>query len=304
MRLGFHVSVAGGLKKAVERALHRRCQTMQIFTAAPSRWERRPVDSTEDAWFVQARHTYDLRPLFVHAPYLLNLATADEELWSRSRDVLVKEIQIANRWEAAGVIFHPGSTGGGPVAAGLERVARAITQVREETDGPARIIIENSAGQGNVIGDTMDQLGRIVRVTGPERLSMCLDTAHAFAAGYDLRSQSGLDEMLSEADEAFGLDMVSVIHLNGSRSELGSHVDRHDHIGRGQIGREGMKVILTHPQLRDLPFIMETPKDDQSALEDDLTNLRRVRRILPSEIRPPLPPQFKDTGFDASTSTQ
>ncbi|MFO7946707.1 MAG: deoxyribonuclease IV [Armatimonadota bacterium] len=294
MRLGFHVSVAGGLQDAVVRALRRRCQTLQVFAAAPSRWKRRDADPAEDAWFVEARRHHDLHPLFVHAPYLLNPATDDERLWVRSRDVLQQEIETANRWRAAGVIIHLGSAGQQPKGDAVAPVCTALDEVRAATDGSAKIILENSAGQGRSVGSSMAEIGTIIRSAGRERLAVCLDTAHAFAAGYAVNTKDGLARMLDEADSEFGLAMVEVIHLNGSKSELGSHVDRHAGIGQGHIGRDGFKTILTEPRLNELPFIMETPKSSDSALEDDLTNLRRVRRLLPANLRPPLPPQFKN----------
>ncbi|MFP3904776.1 MAG: deoxyribonuclease IV, partial [Armatimonadota bacterium] len=233
-------------------------------------------------------------PVFVHAPYLLNLATDDKMLWERSRDVLQQEIETANRWQAGGVIIHLGSAGDQSKDEAVDRVCEALIQVRKATDGAAKIILENSAGQGQSVGKSMAEIGRIIRSAGPEGLAVCLDTAHAFAAGYVVNTEEGLARMLDEADSEFGLSMVEVIHLNGSKSQVGAHVDRHAGIGQGYIGRDGFKTILTEPRLKDLPFIMETPKSSDSALEDDLTNLRRVRRLLPANLRPPLPPQFKN----------
>lgn len=290
MRLGFHVSVAGGAHRAVHAALLRRCQTMQVFTAAPAVWARRSPDPEADATFATACQEADLWPVFIHAPYLLNLASADADLWHRSVSVLVQELHAANQWEAMGVVLHLGSSAGQTEAQGVKRIVRAIAQARERTEGPSQIILENCAGQGDSVGHSIKQLGSIIDSVGADRIGICLDTAHAFAAGYPLHTAEGLDEMLAEADNTFGLDLVRLVHLNDSRSELASHVDRHEHIGRGKIGSAGFRIILSEPRLQHLAFIMETPKRVKSELEDDLTNLRRVRRLTPKQLRPPLPP--------------
>ncbi len=290
MRIGFHVSIGGGMHRALEAARQRRCQTMQVFSAAPSTWMRRKSNPEEDAAFVAGCQQADIRPVFTHAPYLLNLASADRNLWQKGVSVLAQELNIANRWQALGVVLHLGSAGGQDPVKGLKRVIKAIRQARDRTDGPSLVILENCAGQGSVVGRTMAEIGEIIAEATPERIGVCLDTAHAFAAGYAINTPDGLDEMLQEAESAFGLDLVKLIHLNDSRSALGSRVDRHEDIGRGHIGREGFQVIFSEPRLRHLPFIMETPKIPGDDLADDLSNLRRVRRIIPKDLRPPLPP--------------
>lgn len=289
MRIGFHVSVGGGLQRALREAQLRRCQTIQLFSAAPSVWKRRTHDAAEDRAFVEGCSAADISPVFIHAPYLLNLASADMALWERSIDVLGRELDAAGRWGAEGVVVHLGSAGEDPVEAGMERVVEALKRAREGNRGAALIILENSAGQGNSVGHTIEQIGQIIELAGAERLGVCIDTAHAFAAGYDLRTVEGLSAMLGQADDAFGLQMLRLVHLNDSRSALGSRVDRHEHIGRGQIGREGFRTVFSHPRLAQMAFIMETPKRVKHELEDDLTNLRRVRKLIPIAMRPPLP---------------
>lgn len=289
MRIGFHVSVGGGLQRALGEAQLRRCQTIQLFSAAPSVWKRRTHDDAEDRAFVEGCSAADISPVFIHAPYLLNLASGDMALWEQSIGVLRHELDSADRWGTEGVIIHLGSAGEDHVEAGIERVVRALKRTREGIRGRALIILENSAGQGNSVGHTLEQIGQIIEQAGAEGLGVCIDTAHAFAAGYDLRTVEGLSAMLGQADEAFGLRMLRLVHLNDSKSALGSRVDRHEHIGRGQIGREGFRAVLSHPLLAQMPFIMETPKQAKHELENDLTNLRRVRRLIPGAVRPPLP---------------
>ncbi len=289
MRIGFHVSIGGGLLRALREAQLRRCQTIQVFSAAPSVWKRRTHNAAEDRAFAKGCSAADISPIFIHAPYLLNLASGDTALWERSVEVLGRELDAAGQWEAEGVIIHLGSAGEAPLEAGMERVAEALKRAREGNCGEALIILENSAGQGNSVGHTFEQIGQIIDAAGADGLGVCIDTAHAFAAGYDVRTVEGLSAMLEQADDAFGLRRLRLVHLNDSKSALGSRVDRHQHIGRGQIGREGFRTVLSHPLLAQMPFIMETPKQVKHELEDDLTNLRRVRKLIPKTMRPPLP---------------
>lgn len=290
MRLGFHVPISGGLARAVENARAVRCQCLQIFASSPGQWQPRRSDEAENEAFVQARLQHDLQPLFVHAPYLLNLATADPQLLHKSLERLVFDMQMAYRWQAEGVVLHLGSGGQDtPLERALERVATGLQWVRERTEGPTKLVLENAAGQGNLVGSTPEELGRIIKLAGRDRLGICLDTAHAFAAGYPINTPEGLDHFLKQCDAAFGLDLLSVIHANDLKSAFGSHSDRHWHIGQGSLGREGWRTLMADPRLAHLPFIMETPKGEKTALEDDLRNLRSLRSLIPRALRPPLP---------------
>lgn len=289
MRIGFHILIGGGLQNTIQAALERRCQTLQIFASAPVQWRTRRSDPAENATFLQARTKHDLQPLFVHAPYLLNLASPDHDLVLKSVKRLVADMHLAHEWQADGVVLHLGSGGRDtPPAEAIQRVATALQLVRRETEPPTRLILENSAGQGNIVGDTPDELARVVELAGSERLGLCLDTAHAFAAGYAVHTPEGLEALLSELDARVGLDLLRLIHANDIRGSLGSNYDRHWHIGKGSIGPDGWRTITGDARLRDLPFIMETPKQHATALEDDLRNLRAFRRLIPVEARPPL----------------
>ncbi|MCE5240596.1 deoxyribonuclease IV [bacterium] len=290
MRIGFHIPVSGGLQSTMRGALQRRCQTLQVFAAAPVQWQERRSDPAEDAAFVAARRRHDLHPLFVHAPYLLNLASPDRALRARSIRRLVADMRVAGAWQAEGVVLHLGSGGPDtPPRKAVQRVATALRQVLHDTDGPTRLILENSAGQGNIVGDTPEELAEVVNLTGGERLGLCLDTAHAFAAGYAIHTPEGLGALLRRLDRLVGLDRLRLIHANDSLGALGSNRDRHWHIGQGEIGPAGWRAILAHASLRPLPFVMETPKGLKTALEEDLRNLRALRRYIPREIRPQLP---------------
>lgn len=290
MRIGFHVLIGGGLANTIQAALATRCQCLQIFASSPGQWKPRRVDEAENEMFVQARLKYDLQPLFVHAPYLLNLASPNPSLVEKSLQRLIFDMGMAHRWQAEGVVLHLGSGGGEMhIEEAMERVAAGLRVVLDRTPEPTKLILENAAGQGNIVGDTPEELGRIVQLAGRERIGICLDTAHAFAAGYAINTKEGLDDFLRRCDAAFGLDLVALIHANDLRGGLGSKLDRHWHVGLGSIGRDGWKLILSEPRLSHLPFIMETPKGHKTGTEDDLCNLGRFRRLVPREVRPKLP---------------
>ncbi len=288
MRLGFHVSIAGGLHKAVRRAVVRRCTTVQIFTGAPVQWARREITEAEAAEFARELAQRDIRPHFVHAKYLLNVASPDAALREKSVADLCEELAAADRLQAAGVILHLGSVGAeGSLQEGIPRVARAIDVASEHVaDGPP-LILENSAGQGNMVGGDFAQLAEIIAATQyPERVRCCVDTAHAFGAGIPIHTEAGLDRAIGDMKATFGLERLALLHVNDSKVPFASGRDRHWHIGRGEIGREAMARIVNHPRLVHLPFIMETPGTEAN----DVTNMRRIRRIIRSENRPPLPP--------------
>ncbi|MGD9497050.1 MAG: deoxyribonuclease IV [Armatimonadota bacterium] len=288
MRLGFHVSIAGGLGRCIERAVVRRCTTMQMFTAAPVQWARGEIDPEEGTRFARGLASLDIRPHFVHAKYLLNVSSPDPQLRARSVADLCAELRAAQALSAAGVILHLGSVGAeGTIAEGIDRVARAVDAACERAaDGPP-VILENCAGQGNVVGARFCQLAAIIAATDcPQRVQVCIDTAHAFGTGYAIHEQDGLERALQEMDATFGLGRLALMHINDSLAPLGSGRDRHWHIGRGEIGRAAMARIVNHPALVHLPFIMETP----GTKADDISNMRRIRRLIRPEHRPPLPP--------------
>ena len=288
MRLGFHVSIAGGFDEFIRRAVRRRCTTVQMFTAAPVQWARQNISERTGGMLAQRLRELDITPHFVHAKYLLNLASPDRRLWRRSVTDLAREVEAARRLGAAGVITHLGSVGnGGAIGDGIARVAEAADIVCERVpDGPA-IVLENAAGQGNMVGARFEEIAGIIEAAGcAERLRVCVDTAHAFASGYAIHTARGLSATLREIEATFGLDRVVLLHVNDSLVPLGSGRDRHWHVGLGHIGREGMKRIVNHPRLRRLPCIMETPGTE----DDDLRNMRLIRRLLTPANRPPLPP--------------
>lgn len=288
MRLGFHVSIAGGLDHCIARAVERRCTTLQMFTAAPVQWARNEINPQEAARFANTLAELDIRPHFVHAKYLLNVASPDPQLRHISVEDLCAEVASARLLHAAGVVMHLGSVGAqGSIAEGIDRVAAAVDSACERIPTGPPIILENSAGQGNVVGARFAEIARIIAATDcPTRVRVCIDTAHAFAAGYALHTKEGLEYAIEEMEATFGLERLALLHINDSLFPFASGRDRHWHIGRGRIGREAMARIVNHTAFTHLPFIMETP----GSKADDLSNMRRIRRLLHPENRPPLPP--------------
>lgn len=289
MRLGFHLPISPGLLTCLHEARVRRCQTLQVFTSAPVQWATRQPDAAAAEEFVAARLAADIHPLFIHAPYLLNLATADRELRDKSVRRLITDLEFANLWQAEGVVLHLGS-GGDETRRSVvrKRVAAGLRAALARTASPALIILENTAGQGRLVGSTPEELGEIADLAGGERLGLCLDTAHAFAAGYAIHEPEGLDSLLTSYAQIAGASL-RLVHANDSLGAFASHRDRHWHIGQGEIGLPGWRTIMAHPGLRDLPFVMETPKETATAREQDWANLKTLRRCIPAEYRPPLP---------------
>jgi deoxyribonuclease-4 len=278
MKIGFHVPTVGGVPQAVPEAVARHCTTVQIFTSAPVQWAFRALPEEGIAAFREGMAAAGISPVFVHGRYLLNLASRDRPLWTRSVACLAEDLRRAELLGAEGVVIHLGSPGREPLRADRERVARGVDRALEQAGPGAAVLLENAAGQGHGIGREFGELSAILEASRhPERLAVCWDTAHAFAAGYELRTAEGWETTLAALQDAVGLARVRLIHCNDSRTDLGSRVDRHWHIGRGKIGREGFRLIINHPLLRDKPFIMETP---ESSVEVDRRNMRAFKRMV------------------------
>ncbi len=277
MRFGFHCSIAGGLIKALERACSLGCETLQIFTRNPRGWRFSPLAPEQvDAFKARIRER-EIHPLVVHMPYLPNLASPDEDLYQRSVASLKAEVERCRILGAQYLVTHVGKAMGDDPGKALERVAKALLEALGK-GGPV-ILLENTAGQGSELGANLEELGKIIALAGKHPgLGLCVDTAHAFQAGYPIHTRDGLDGFLEELDRFVGLERLRLLHLNDSRTPLGSRVDRHWHIGEGEIGLEGFKNIIGHPLLWPLPAIMETPFSPQW----DVKNMERVRALAGS----------------------
>lgn len=274
MRLGFHLSVAGTLTRALDQARDLGCQAVQIFVQNPRAWRGRQIPAAERQAFVRGRRQLGLHPLVVHLGYLPNLASADPELYRRSRERFGQELALARELEADYLVCHPGHA---PLQPGsFRRVARALARAVSRLGPPPLVLLENTAGQGQELGWQVAQLNHIMDLSGVP-LGLCLDTAHAFGAGYDLRTPAGLARLLGEVARGPGLDCLKILHLNDSRASLGSRRDRHWHLGQGQIGLAGLRHFLSHPWLKAEAAIMETPRRH---LADEWRNLLVARSLV------------------------
>ncbi|HSJ57966.1 MAG TPA: deoxyribonuclease IV [Anaerolineae bacterium] len=278
--LGSHQSTSGRLDKSLERGRDVGCDCIQIFVKNPNRWKSPPFDDEAIAAFRAMLGETGIAPVFAHAIYLLNLGTTDDELWHKSIDALVDDLERCEQLDLPGLVIHPGSHKGAGEAVGLARISQGLEEVHRRLPGHrAQVWLENTAGQGDHLGYTFEQLrGMIDCVREPERLGICFDTCHAFAAGYELRTREGYEATWSRFDAVLGLERLKAIHLNDSKRELGSRVDRHDHIGHGQLGLEPFRCLLNDPRFRGIPMTLETDKGPD--LEEDRENLRILRSLV------------------------
>lgn len=300
--IGPHLPLAAGLLKAAERAHAIGARALQVFTDNPTAWRRRAELPPQLDEFRARLAEYGIGPIAVHAPYLVNLAGADEQFWQRSIDTLVNDIHVAAAYGARFLNVHVGShrglgraTGIARLAAGvgrvLEQVPAVATATAESGDCPPLLVLENSAGSGDGIGSSVEDLADILdAIAGAgldtERVGFCLDTAHLWAAGYELDSQPAVDELANRVERLIGRERVVMLHLNDARAKRGSRVDRHEHIGAGEIGVPGLRQLLEHDWLGRLPTYLETPGMDTGY---DAINLERVGMLLRGEPLPELP---------------
>jgi deoxyribonuclease-4 len=277
--LGAHVSIAGGLPLAASRASDLGCRAFQVFTANSNRWHGRPIEEAEALEFRRLVRQGGFCSVIAHDSYLVNLASPDETLRERSIRALADEIDRDERLGLDCMVMHPGAHRGAGVEEGLDLVVEALSRVLRASRGAGvRILLETTAGQGTSLGSTFEELRWLIDGVGAgDRIGVCLDTCHIFAAGYDVRDRSAYRETMERFDEVVGLGYLKLVHLNDSRKGLGSRVDRHTHIGKGEIGREGFRQFVADPRLRDLPMIIETPKDGGKGM--DRRNLALLRRL-------------------------
>ncbi len=277
MRFGFHISIAQGFSKVVEKAQKTKCETIQLFSRNPRGWKFKALNPDEVGQFKTKLASSNISPCFLHLPYLPNLAATKKELYTKSIDSLCEDLKRAEILSIPFLVVHVGSRVALSEEEAIEKVVQGINESFQRIPNQVMILLENTAGQGTELGSTFSQLQNILSgVEDQSRIGICLDTAHAFAAGYDLFTKNGLDETLNEFDRLIGLKHLHLLHLNDAKTPLASHSDRHWHIGKGYIGLEGFRNIVNHPLLDHLPGIMETPRKD---LKDDLRNMRVVRNL-------------------------
>lgn len=277
--LGAHMSIAGGLPNALTRGREVGCSVVQIFLKNQLRWVGRTLAPEEVAEFKRRRAATGIHTVFAHATYLINLAAPDDAEWKRAVDAFHDELVRAEELALPYVVIHPGSHKGAGREVGLARIVAALDELAARTAGlRVRIALENTAGAGNLLGSRAEELGAILGgVRYPGRLAVCLDTCHLFAAGYDIRTPTGFAAALERFETAVGPDRIVAFHLNDAKAGLGSGLDRHEHIGRGQIGLGAFRLLLNHRRLGGLPMVLETPKADRGD-ERNLATLRRLRR--------------------------
>jgi deoxyribonuclease IV len=279
--LGVHVSVAGGLATAVERATELGCTAIQIFVKNASQWRGKEMTDAEAEGFRSAHAASRVGPLLAHASYLINLCTSAPDLVEKSRAALADELVRCARLGVGGLVVHPGAHVGAGEDAGIECAAASLDAILEAVpDVPTRVLLENTAGQGSRLGYRLEHLARIRSlVARPERVGVCLDTCHAFAAGYAIHEQAGYEDFLAEIEELLGLDALGGFHLNDSVRPFNSRRDRHAHIGKGEIGLDAFARILQDPRLATVPMVVETdPGDGMKHHKRDLRTLRRLAK--------------------------
>jgi deoxyribonuclease-4 len=277
------MSVAGGLHHAFEAGVRVGCDCLQIFVRNQRQWRAPPLTDEQVAAFEAAKRETGLDPVVAHASYLLNPASPDRAMRKKSIHGMIDELTRCEALGISALIFHPGSHVDDTMEAGIKRISRSLDEVHGQCPGYRTIILlETTAGQGTAIGHRFEQLAAILdRVREPDRLGVCLDTCHLFAAGYDFRTAAKYGAMIDELDSAIGLSHVRCIHVNDSKRGLGSRVDRHEHIGKGRIGKRGFAHFLNDERFASVPMILETPKGkDGRGTDLDKVNLKRLRRLM------------------------
>jgi len=278
--LGAHESIAGGVENALARGQEVGCDTIQIFVKTPNRWASKPIADENVSAFQQAVEETGIWPVFAHGLYLVNLATPDDTLWNKSVAALVDDLERCEQLGLPGLVIHPGSHMGSGEEAGLARIVAALDEVHHRlAEARVQVWLEITAGQGDHLGYTFEQIGAMIEgAREPQRLGVCFDTAHAFAAGYELRTRDGYETTWAKFDETLGLERLRAIHLNDSKKELGSRVDRHEHIGKGLLGLEPFRFLLNDPRFRGIPMTIETEKGPD--LAEDKENLAVLRSLV------------------------
>ncbi|TMI67468.1 deoxyribonuclease IV [Candidatus Bathyarchaeota archaeon] len=277
MKVGMHVSIAGTIDLAVDRAVESNCDTFQIFTRNPRGWKVSNLDHEEVEKFKSKLRQHNIGPVVSHMPYLPNLSSPKDDFYEKSVEALVGEVERCTLLKIQYIVIHLGSHLGLGRDAGLKRLVGALNPATAKIKGDLKILLENTAGQANSMGSKFEELREIIdKSRHPKRLGICLDSCHLYAAGYDLHTSKSVKATMERFEEIVGVEELKVIHLNDSKNGLGSGLDRHEHIGMGYIGEEGFRALLHHPTVRELPLILETPIDER---RDDQENLKMTREL-------------------------
>lgn len=287
MRVGAHVSIAGGLERALERGAELGCDVIQIFSRSNQQWAARPITDDDVARWRDRQARLRVEASMVHACYLLNLAAPRAWLRKKSYRALADELRRAALLGIPYLVIHPGAHCGDGEATGVARIAAAVDRLHEEQpDSPTRLLLENTAGQGSSVGHEFahlrDILGALKNRRARERVGVCIDTAHTLAAGHDITTPDGWQRTFERLDATVGVGRVAAFHVNDSKTPIGSRVDRHEQLGQGHLGLEGFRCLVNDPRFRDLPMVLETPKPTDDA---DLVNLALLRGLEGRDAR-------------------
>ncbi len=276
VKVGVHVSIAGSIDLAVDRAKDAGCDVFQMFSRNPRGWGYKPISGDDSTLFRQKIKTTGLLPVD-HMPYLPNLASPKNEIWEKSVEALQAELDRCGRLGIPYLVTHLGHHLGNGIAGGRARVIKAVNTALQGSDNDVMLLLENTAGEKNSVGSSFEHIRAIIDgIEKSDRIGICFDTCHAFAAGYELRTKEGLEATLAQLDGTLGISRLKVIHVNDTKGDLGSGLDRHEHIGMGFIGEDGFRHILHHPVFAPLPLVCETPVDDR---RDDRGNIGKVREL-------------------------
>jgi deoxyribonuclease IV len=277
--LGSHVSAAGGVDKAIDRAMVLDMAAFQVFTKNANQWNAKPLDPKVVERFREGLLAVGSPPVVAHDSYLINIASPDPATWEKSRLALLIELDRCDELGIPGLVSHPGAHMGSGPEEGIKRVGEAINRIyAERPDGKTHLLLETTAGQGTTLGRTFEEIAAMLElVEDQSRIGVCVDTCHLFAAGYDLRTEESYDSTMRQLDEIVGIHRVEAVHLNDSKKGLGSRVDRHTHIGEGELGKEPFRFLLNDSRFEGLPGILETPKEND--VEDDRRNLATLKSL-------------------------
>ena len=278
--LGAHMSIAGGVHTAVERGESIGCTAIQMFLKNNNQWRGKPLTESEVSTYKDLLLKSSIGPVIVHDTYLINLCAVDKLILQKSRDALKDELDRCEMLGVPYLNFHPGAHVGQGEEDGIRTIAESLNIIHEQTKGyRVRGVIETTAGQGSSIGYKFEQIRAIIdAVVEKERMAVCVDTCDVFAAGYDIRTEKGYEQTFEEFDAIIGLDRLVAFHVNDSKRELGSHVDRHEHIGKGEIGLAGFRHLMNDERFRDIPKILETEKGPE--MKEDVRNMRVLRSLI------------------------
>ena len=279
--LGAHMSISGGLEKAVERGESIGCTTIQIFTKSNRQWHAKPLTHDAIELFKKTATASTVHPIVAHASYLINIASPDKKIEHASVEALVQEL---NRCQELGIhylVLHPGSHVKGTPQEGIERIISNLNSIFERVSGSTILSLETMAGQGSALCSTFEQIATIIKhINHKNRIGVCFDTCHAFVAGYDLRTPKTYEQTWKTFDETIGIEKLNVIHVNDSKKGLNSRVDRHEHIGKGELGLEAFELLFNDKRFFDIPKILETPKATEEPFTEDKMNMATIRSLL------------------------